>query len=40
MDLAAVGAVITGSAVTVTRFDQMTPLIERRAGWMLKPLHD
>jgi Winged helix DNA-binding domain len=39
-ELAAVGALITGSAVTVRRLDRMTPLTERRAGWILKPLHD
>jgi hypothetical protein len=40
LDLAAVSAAITGSAVTVRRSERMTPLTERRAGWMLKPLHD
>jgi hypothetical protein len=39
-ELAAVGAAITGSAVRVSRLDQMTPLTERKAGWVLKPLHD
>jgi hypothetical protein len=33
-ELAAVGAVITGSAVRVTRLDLMAPL----TGWVLKPL--
>ena len=39
-ELAAMGAFITGSAVTVQRVDRMTPLTERRAGWVRKPLHD
>jgi hypothetical protein len=39
-ELAAMGAVITGSAVTVSRSDRMTPLTEQRAGWFVKPLHD
>ena len=39
-ELAAIGAVITGSAVSVRRLDRMTPLTERRAGWVVKPLHD
>jgi hypothetical protein len=39
-ELAAVAAVITGSAVTMRRLDRMTPLTERRAGWVVKPLHD
>jgi DNA glycosylase AlkZ-like len=38
--LAAVSAVITGSPMIVKRSDHMTPLTERRAGWVLKPLHD
>jgi hypothetical protein len=38
--LAGVGAAITGAAVRVRRLDQMTPLTERKAGWVLKPLHD
>jgi hypothetical protein len=38
-ELAAMGAVITGSAVTVSRSDCMTPLTEQRAGWFVKPLH-
>jgi hypothetical protein len=39
-ELADVGAVISGSAVRVSRLDQMMPLTERKAGWVLKPLHD
>jgi Winged helix DNA-binding domain len=39
-ELAAMGAFITGSAVTVQRVDRMTPLTEQRAGWVRKPLHD
>jgi hypothetical protein len=39
-ELAAMGAFITGSAVTVRRVDRMTPLIDRSAGWVRKPLHD
>ena len=39
-ELAAMGAFIIGSAVTVQRVDRMTPLTERRAGWVRKPLHD
>jgi hypothetical protein len=39
-ELAAMGAFITGSAVTVLRVDRMTPLTDRSAGWVRKPLHD
>jgi hypothetical protein len=39
-ELAAMGDFITGSAVTVRRVDRMTPLIDRSAGWVRKPLHD
>lgn len=39
-ELAVVSAVITGSTVIAKRSDHMTPLTERRAGWVLKPLHD
>jgi hypothetical protein len=39
-ELAVVRAVITGSTVIAKRSDHMTPLTERRAGWVLKPLHD
>lgn len=38
-ELAAMGAFITGSAVTVRRIDRMTPLTDRSAGWVRKPLH-
>jgi hypothetical protein len=40
VELAAMGAFITGSAVTVWRVDRMTPLTDRSAGWVHKPLHD
>ena len=39
-ELAAMAAFISGSAVTVQRIDRMTPLTERRAGSVRKPLHD
>jgi hypothetical protein len=39
-ELAIMGAVITGSAVTVSRSDRMTPLTEQRAGWFVKPLQE
>ena len=39
-ELAEMGAFITGSAVTVRRVERMTPLTDRSAGWVRKPLHD
>jgi hypothetical protein len=39
-ELAAMGTVITGSAVTVSRSSKMTRLTEQRAGWFVKPLQD
>jgi hypothetical protein len=39
-ELAAMGAFITGSVVTVQRLDRMTALTDRSAGWVRKPLHD
>jgi DNA glycosylase AlkZ-like len=40
VELARIGSFITDTAVEVRQVDQMTPLTERRAGWVLKPLHD
>jgi hypothetical protein len=40
VELADMGAFITGSAVTVRRVERMTPLTDRSAGWVRKPLHD
>jgi hypothetical protein len=39
-ELAEMGAFMTGSAITVRRVDRMTPLTDRSAGWVRKPLHD
>jgi hypothetical protein len=39
-ELSAIGSVITESTISVRRLDHMTPLTERKAGWVLKPLHD
>jgi Winged helix DNA-binding domain len=40
VELARIGLFITGTTVEVRQVGQMTPLTERRAGWVLKPLHD
>jgi hypothetical protein len=40
VELARIGAFITDSTVEVHHVGRMTPLTERRAGWVLKPLHD
>jgi hypothetical protein len=34
------GSFLTGMTLKVRWVDQMTPLTDRRAGWVLKPLHD
>jgi hypothetical protein len=39
-ELVEMGAFITGSAVTVQRVERMTPLTDRSAGWVRKPLHE
>jgi DNA glycosylase AlkZ-like len=39
-ELARIGSFITGKTVEVRWVDQMVPLTDRRAGWVLKPLHD
>jgi hypothetical protein len=40
VELARIGSFITGTTAEVRQVGQMTPLTERRAGWVLKPLHD
>jgi hypothetical protein len=40
VELARIGSFIAGTTVEVRQVGQMTPLTERRAGWVLKPLHD
>ena len=40
VELARVGSFITGTTVEVRQVGQMTPLTDRRAGWVLRPLHD
>jgi hypothetical protein len=40
VELARIGSFISGTTVEVRQVGQMTPLTERRAGWVLKPLHD
>jgi hypothetical protein len=39
-ELARMGSLLTGTTVEVHWVGQMTPLTERRAGWILKPLRD
>jgi DNA glycosylase AlkZ-like len=39
-ELARMGSFITGTKVEIRSVDQMMPLTDRRAGWVLKPLHD
>lgn len=39
-ELATIGAFLTDAAVTVQPVDRMTPLTDRSAGWVRKPLHD
>jgi hypothetical protein len=39
-ELSAIGSFVTGLPVMVRRIDWMTPLTERRAGWVVRPLHD
>jgi len=40
VEVARIGSFITGTTVEVRQVGQMTPLTDRRAGWVLKPLHD
>jgi DNA glycosylase AlkZ-like len=40
VELARIGSFIAATTVEVRQVGQMTPLTERRAGWVLKPLHD
>jgi hypothetical protein len=39
-ELARMGSFFTGTTVEIRWVGQMVPLTERRAGWVLKPLHD
>ncbi|HEU4909675.1 MAG TPA: hypothetical protein VFT17_12465 [Propionibacteriaceae bacterium] len=39
-ELARLGSFLTGTTVEIRWVGQMVPLTDRRAGWVLKPLHD
>jgi hypothetical protein len=40
VQLGRMGSFLTGTTVEVRSVEEMAPLTERRAGWVLKPLHD
>jgi hypothetical protein len=40
VELGRMGSFFTGATVEVRWVSEMVPLTERRAGWVLKPLHD
>ena len=40
VELPRIGSFIMDTPVEVRQVGQMKPLTERRAGWVLKPLHD
>jgi hypothetical protein len=40
VELARIGSFITGTTLEVRWIREIVPLTDRRAGWVLKPLHD